>query len=94
MVHKTLIHITLKPHNKNKLHITREMKESKIKVPIKIYLLVELFLLILVSDFLTAKKNAADLIEISYIKTQCPSSYNLSFPSLNMLNALKFWCSL
>lgn len=32
------------------------MKESKIKVPIKIYLLVELFLLILVSDFLTAKK--------------------------------------
>lgn len=72
------------------------MKESKIKVPIKIYLLVELFLLILVSDFLTAKKkkNAADLIEISYIKTQCPSSYNLSFPSLNMLNALKFWCSL
>lgn len=55
MVHKTFIHITLKPHNK-KLHITREMKQSKIKVPIKIYLLVELFVLVLVSDFLTAKK--------------------------------------
>lgn len=35
MVHKALIHITLKPHNKSKLYITREMKQFKIKVPVK-----------------------------------------------------------